>query len=62
MTKPSFFDLSVWIWNHVLDIKAKQSANFVKRYMLEYKIVHFVCRLSKNEHLNDAKTNNPLLL
>ena len=59
LTMPSFFDSSVWIWIHVSDVRARQSANFLKRYMLEYETVHSLYRFSKNKCLNDAKTQAP---
>ena len=60
MTRPNFSKASVWLWIHDSDVQARQSTNFVKRFMQEYESIYFVYRSSRNEHLNDAKTRAPL--
>ena len=59
MSKPSLTDPCVWLWVHNSEEGAKQSADFVKRFLLEYESVHSVYRATKNEHLDDAKTRAP---
>ena len=46
----------VWLWVHNSEEQAKQSADFVKQFLPEYKSVHSIYRASKNKHLDDAKT------
>ena len=59
MSKPSLTDPSVWLWVHNFEERAKQSADFVKRFLPEYESVYTVYRATKNEHLDDAKTRAP---
>ena len=59
MSKPNFFEASVWLWIHESDVRARQSADFVKRFMPEYESTYSVYRSSCNERLNDAKTCAP---
>ena len=56
MSKPNFSQASVWLWIHESDVRARQSADFVKRFMPEYESTYSVYRSSRNERLNDAKT------
>ena len=56
MSLPNFSDTSVWLWIHKSNVRARQSADIVKRFMLEYESTYSVYRASRNEHLNDAKT------
>ena len=57
ISKPNFSKASVWQWIHESDVRARQSANFVKRFMPEYESTYSVYRSSRNECLNDAKTH-----
>ena len=57
MSKPYFCEASVWLWIHEFDVRAWQSADFVKRFMPEYESTYSVYHSSRNEHLNDAKTH-----
>ena len=59
MTSPNFSEASVWLWIHESDDQARQSADFVKQFMLEYESTYSVYRASRNERLNDAKTRAP---
>ena len=59
MSMPNFSEASVWLWIHESQIRARQSADFVKRFMPEYESTYSVYRSSRNEHLNDAKTCAP---
>ena len=59
MSKPSLTDPCVWLWVHNSEEGAKQSADFVKRFLPEYKSVHSVYWATKNERLDDAKTQAP---
>ena len=59
MSKPNFSEASVWLWIHKSDVRARQSADFVKWIMPEYEFTYFVYRSSRNERLNDAKTRAP---
>ena len=59
MSKPSLTDPCVWLWVHNSEEGAKQSADFVKRFLPEYESVHSVYRATKNERLDDAKTRAP---
>ena len=59
MSKPNFSEASVWLWIHESDVRARQSVDFVKRFMLEYESTYSVYRSSCNERLNDAKTCAP---
>ena len=59
MSKPSLTDPSVWLWVHNFEERAKQSADFVKRFLPEYESVHSVYWATKNERLDDAKTQAP---
>ena len=56
MSKPNFSEESVWLWIHESDVRAWQSANFVKRFMQEYESTYSMYHSSRNEHLNDTKT------
>ena len=56
MLSPNFSEASVWLWIHESDVRARQSADFVKRFMPEYESTYSVYRASRNERLNDAKT------
>ena len=60
MSSPNFFEASVWLWIHESDVRARQSVDFVKRFMPEYESTYSVYRASRNERLNDAKTHAPL--
>ena len=59
MSSPNFSEASVWLWIHKSDVRARQSADFVKQFMPEYESTYFVYRASCNERLNDAKTRAP---
>ena len=59
MSKPSLTDPFVWLWVHNFEERAKQSADFVKRFLPEYESVHFVYWATKNERLDDARTRAP---
>ena len=59
MSKPNFSEASVWLWIHESDVRARQSIDFVKRFMPEYESTYSVYRSSHNEYLNDAKTRAP---
>ena len=59
MSSPNFSEASVWLWIHESDVRARQSADFVKRFMPEYESTYSVYRASRNERLNDAKTRTP---
>ena len=59
MSSPNFSEASVWLWIHESDVRARQSADFVKRFMPEYESTYFVYRASRNERLNDTKTCLP---
>ena len=59
MSSPNFSEASVWLWIHKSDVRARQSADFVKRFMPEYESTYSVYRASRNERLNDAKTCAP---
>ena len=59
ISKPSLTDPYVWLWVHNSEEGAKQSADFVKRFLSEYESVHSVYRATKNELLDDAKTRAP---
>ena len=59
MSLPNFSEASVWLWIHECDVQAWQSADFVKRFMLEYGSTYSVYRASRNECLNDARTRAP---
>ena len=56
MSKPNFFEASVWLWIHESDVRTQQLADFVKRFIPEYESTYSVYRSSRNGHLNDAKT------
>ena len=56
MSLPNFSEASVWLWIHESDVRARQSADFVKQFMPEYESTYSVYRASCNERLNDAKT------
>ena len=60
MSKPNFSEASVWLWIHKSDVRARQLADFTKRFMLEYESTYSMYRSSRNERLNDAKTCAPL--
>ena len=55
----NFSEASVWLWIHESEVRALQSTDFVKRFMLEYESTYSVYRSSRNECLNDAKTRAP---
>ena len=57
MSKPNFSEAGVWLWIQESDVRARQSADFVKRFMPEYESTYSVYRSSRNERLNDAKTH-----
>ena len=59
MSKPNFSEASVWLWIHKSDVRAQQSADFVKRFMPEYESTYFVYCSLRNERLNDTKTRAP---
>ena len=59
MSKPNFSKASVWLWIHESDVRARQSVDFVKQFMLEYESTYSVYSSSHNELLNDAKTRAP---
>ena len=59
MSSPNFSEASVWLWIHKSDVGARQSADFMKRFMPEYESTYSVYRASRNERLNDAKTRTP---
>ena len=59
MMRPNFSEASVWLWIHDSDVRARQSADFVKRFMPEYESTYSMYRSSKNERLNNAKTLVP---
>ena len=59
MSLPNFSKASVWMWIHESDVQARQSADFVKRFMPEYESTYSVYRASRNERLNDVKTRAP---
>ena len=59
MSSPNFSEASIWLWIHESDVRARQSADFVKRFMPEYESTYSVYRASRNERLNDAKTCAP---
>ena len=42
MSSPNFSEASVWLWIHESDVRARQLANFVKRFMPEYKSTYSV--------------------
>ena len=60
ISSPNFSEASVWLWIHESDVRARQSTDFVKRFMPEYESTYSVYRASRNERLNDAKTRAPL--
>ena len=59
MSSPNFSEASVWLSIHESDVQARQSEDFVKRFMPEYESTYSVYRASRNERLNDAKTRAP---
>ena len=59
MSSPNFSEASVWLWIHKFEVRACQSANFVKRFMPEYESTYSVYCASRNKRLNDAKTSAP---
>ena len=59
MSKPNFSEASVWLWIHESGVRARQSADFVKRFMLEYESTYSVYRSLHNERLNEVKTRTP---
>ena len=59
MLKPNFSQASVWLWIHASDVQARQSANFVKRYLPEFEAIHSIYWSSRNELLDNAKTCAP---
>ena len=59
MSSPNFSEASVWLWIHESDVRARQSTDFVKRFMPEYESTYSVYRASHNERLNNAKTRAP---
>ena len=42
MSMPNFSDGSIWLWIHKSEVQARQSADFVKRFMLEYESTYSV--------------------
>ena len=56
---PNFSEASVWLWILESEVRARQSADFVKRFMPEYESTYSVYHSSRNERLNDAKTRAP---
>ena len=60
MSKPSFTNPCVWLWVHNFEEQAKQSVDFVKRFLPEYNFLHSMYRASKNKCLDDTKTQAPL--
>ena len=60
MSSPNFSEASVWLWIHKFNVRARQSADFVKQFITEYESTYSVyCTDSRNERLNDAKTCAP---
>ena len=51
--------IPVWLWVHNFEEGAKQFADFVKQFLPQYESVHSVYRATKNERLDDAKTQAP---
>ena len=59
MSKPNFSEANVWLWIYESEVRARQSVDFVKRFMPEYESTYSVYRSSCNERLNNAKTRAP---
>ena len=59
MSKPTFTNPYVWLWIHSSKERTKQSMAFVRRFLPKYETIQSVYHLSKNEHLDDAKTCAP---
>ena len=56
ITRSLFSDPKIWVWILMSEVLANQSAEFVRRFLLEYEAIHSLYHVPTNEWLDDAKT------